>query len=67
MNKKVEHDGPLPHGQRREHAQHVGYARDGRGAQQRPGNQCDAEGIDEQRHEEQGVTADKVFIHDFQV
>ena len=60
---QVHDDGPLAHGHRGEHAQHVGNARDGRRAEQGLRDQGDAERIDEQRDDEEQVASDEVVFH----
>ena len=60
---QVEQDGPYAYGIRSEHAQHVGDAGDGRGAQQGFGDEGNAKGIDEQGNNEQQETPGLIYLH----
>ena len=60
--KQVEHDGPLPHGERGEHAGDVGDAGDGRGAQCGLGDVSDSHRVDKEGDGEECVTPEKIFV-----
>ena len=59
----IENDGPLAHRQRREEAQDIGDTGDGRRAKHRAGDEGNAQGVDEQRNDEQQITAEEMYVH----